>query len=46
METLFSLLIGVSVTLYFVRRQVKAQPPEKASARPAQRRPESSTSNP
>jgi hypothetical protein len=38
METLFSLLIGVSVTLFFVRRHVKTLPPEKADGGPARRK--------
>ena len=43
MEILFSLLIGVSVTTFFVRRHVKALPPEKARVRPGYRKAGSST---
>jgi hypothetical protein len=35
METLFSILIGVSVTAFFVRRHLRTLPPEKPKARPA-----------
>jgi hypothetical protein len=39
METLLSSVIAAAVTLFFVRRHVKALPPVKASARPARRKP-------
>ena len=38
METLFTLAIGLSVTVFFVRRHVKALPPERASAGHARRK--------
>jgi hypothetical protein len=43
METVFSVLIGLSVTVFFVRRHVKAQPPEKATTRPARNKSASAT---
>jgi hypothetical protein len=38
METLLSLLIAAFVTVFFVRRHVKALPPAKPGTRPAQRK--------
>jgi hypothetical protein len=39
METLLSSVIAAAVTLFFVRRHVKAIPPAKAGARPVRRKP-------
>jgi hypothetical protein len=38
METILSSVIAAAVTLFFVRRHVKALPPAKPAARPARRR--------
>jgi hypothetical protein len=38
METLLSLAIAATVTLFFVRRHLKSLPPPKPAARPAQRK--------
>jgi len=38
METILSSLIGLAVTLFFLRRHVKTMPAPKASARPARRK--------
>jgi hypothetical protein len=39
METLLSSVIAAALTLFFVRRHVKALPPAKPSTRPARRKP-------
>ena len=43
METILSTLIAAAVTLFFVRRHVKTLPAAKPIARPARRKPASTS---